>query len=84
MAKILGIWRNGGRIKTLIAIAGFVIGFGTAYNRSLLFCGNLVRDVRELKTWKYETSPQLAAMNENIIKLCQKLDVRPTRPSDVR
>jgi hypothetical protein len=77
-------FKNGGKIKTLIAVMGFVIGFGTAYNRSLLFCGNIVRDVRETKAWKAETVPQLTAMNENIIKICQALNIEPTRAKDVR
>ena len=73
-------WNNGGQLKMLITILSFLAGFVAAYTRTVIMGTNLFRDVQDLKEFKCKTEATLEAMQENIIRLCEKQGIQPVRP----
>jgi hypothetical protein len=80
MSPIRKFWVNGGKIKVIITIISFITGFMLAYTRSIIWGVNLYRDVKDLMEFRCKTEPVLEAMQENIIRMCERLGIEPVRP----
>jgi hypothetical protein len=80
MSPIKRFFINGGSLKMIITILSFITGFILAYTRSVIWGTNLYRDVQDLKQFKCKTEAVLEAMQENIIRLCEKQGIEPVRP----
>jgi hypothetical protein len=80
MSPIRRFFINGGSLKIIITILSFIAGFMLAYTRSVIWGVNLYRDVQDLKEFKCKTEPVLEAMQENIIRMCERLGIEPVRP----
>jgi len=81
MSPIKKFWLNGGRLKILATILSFLAGFFLAYTKSVIWGTNLYRDVQDLKQFKCKTEAVLEAIQENIIRLCEKQGIEPVRPN---
>jgi len=81
MSAIRRFWLNGGKIKVIVSVLSFIIGFFLAYTRSIVWGVNLYRDIQDLKAFKYKTEVVLEALQENVIRLCEKQGIEPVRPS---
>jgi hypothetical protein len=77
--KIIAFWYS--KIKLILTILSFIAGFISAYTRSIIWGTNLYRDVQELKQFKCKTEVVLEAIQENIIRLCEKQGIQPVRPN---
>jgi hypothetical protein len=84
MSPIKKFFLNGGSLKMIITILSFIAGFILAYTRSIIWGTNLYRDVQDLKQFKCKTEIVLEAMQENIIRLCEKQGIQPVRPNIYR
>jgi thiaminase len=80
MSPIRKFWVNGGEIKVVITIISFITGFVLAYTHSIIWGVNLCRDMKDLKEFRSETGPLLEAMQENIVRMCERLGIEPVHP----